>query len=77
MSDLSKTDLHRAQKAGVCPAPITLVGLDGPVRVRCERGWNHHGPHLAAGVEFAFDHTRKGGSRPRITRVLTRKGFLR
>ena len=73
---VSKTDTHRAWKAGVCPAPITLVGLGGrPVTVRCERGYDHAGPHLAAGVEFVYHPARK--SRPRIVRMLTRKGPLR
>lgn len=58
------------QATGMCPAPITVTGITGPVTVRCERGYDHAGDHLAAGRHWTID--RRTGQ-PAVTKLLTRK----
>ncbi|WP_336819797.1 hypothetical protein [Gordonia sp. MMO-8] len=63
---------EQAKKNGVCPAPITVAGINGDVTFCCELGYDHSGDHLASGLRWKY--SLRGA--PTITKRLTRKGIL-
>lgn len=60
----------KSESNGMCPAPFTVTGFNGPVTFCCERSYDHPGDHLAAGRHWTID--RRTGQ-PAVTKLLTRK----
>lgn len=56
---------------GMCPAPLSLDGLDEHLMPLCELSDDHAGDHLAAGRMWRVD-PRTGALI--VTQILTRKG---